>query len=66
MNNIEEKYVIKTDKGYLKGDMCKGVEFVEKDQARIFNIHSLNAYWDSICSDLIQFYGVDELQSESL
>ena len=61
---MKDLYVIKTDRGYITGDMINGVVFVDKGSARKFDLANLNAYWDSIAADMFQFYNVKELEAE--
>lgn len=59
-------YIIKTDKGYLKGDLRAGVEFVEKEGARIFSEAEIQIYWNSISDDLTDFFGIKMLEKEAV
>nr|WP_145401644.1 hypothetical protein [Paenibacillus xylanexedens] len=59
-----DKFVLWTDKGYLKGDLHHGVEFTEKENARQFTLDQAQIYKDSIRADLIEFFGVKELKWE--
>lgn len=59
-------YVLKTDKGYLKGDLYQGVTFVEKENARRFNYNEAHVYKESIFNDLSQFYNCKTFQFETV
>ncbi len=63
MNTI---YVAKTDKGYIKGDIYKGVEFVDKDEARQFSLNEAHLYKDSMAQDMFDFYKCTRFQFEEL
>jgi hypothetical protein len=55
-------YVVKTEKGFVKGDMLIGVEFVtEMESARQFEYTEMLLYADSIVQDLRKFYKVQTI-----
>lgn len=57
-------YVIKTDKGYLKGSVRSGVSFVTKAQARHFDRIELLGKFDPIVADLKNVYGCESVEAE--
>lgn len=59
-------YVLKTDKGYLKGDLNQGITFVKKENARRFNYSEAHAYKESIFNDLFQFYDCKSFRFETV
>jgi hypothetical protein len=55
-------YVVKTEKGFVKGDMHTGIEFVtEMESARQFEYTEMLLYADSIVQDLRKFYKVQTI-----
>lgn len=52
--------VAKTDKGYIKGDIHVGIEFVDKENARQFTEREATTYRDSIVADMFDFYDCKE------
>lgn len=53
---LENKYVVKTSRGYIKGDLRSGVIFVDKENARQFNDVEIALYGESIAQDMFDFY----------
>ena len=62
----QSRYVIKTEKGYMKGSLRAGIEFVDKSEARIFDKLDMMAYRSSIVADLSDFYGIKTISLEEL
>lgn len=58
-------YVLWTNKGYLKGDVFHGVEFVDKANARQFTLDEAKLYKDSIYADLTEFFDVKLMKFEN-
>jgi hypothetical protein len=62
METKSHLYVVKTEKGFVKGDMHTGIEFVaEQELARQFEYDELILYADSMVQDLRQFYKVQSI-----
>jgi hypothetical protein len=59
------EFVINTEKGYLKGDLLQGIEFVsDKKDARKFTQTEIQLYGQSIAQDLGEFFQVYYLEAE--
>jgi hypothetical protein len=57
--------VAKTDRGYIKGDLHSGVEFVDKENARQFTLEEASCYRDSIVADMFDFFDCKEFCFET-
>jgi len=63
---MENIYVGKTDKGYIKGDVCIGVEFVKKENARRFTESQAQMYKQSIADDMFDFFDCKYFEFEKI
>jgi hypothetical protein len=60
-------YVVKTDRGYMGGDLHQGVTFyTTPDKARKFTLEEANLYRDSIFTDMFEFFDIEECCYEEL
>jgi len=59
-------YVAVTDRGYIKGDIHQGVEFVDKESTRQFTEAEALLYEDSIGHDMFDFYECKEFWYEEV
>ena len=57
-------YVIKTDKGYIKGTVRSGFSFTTIAHARQFNRIELLGKFDPIAVDLKEHYDCGEVEAE--
>ncbi|WP_299831497.1 hypothetical protein [uncultured Metabacillus sp.] len=57
-------YVIKTDKGYIKGTVRGGFSFTTKAHARHFDRIELLSKYSHIAADLKDHYGCEDVEAE--
>lgn len=59
-----KKYIFWTDKGYIRGDLEKEIQFVDKSNARSFSEDEIHLYRESIVANVFEFYGCKEVRVE--